>query len=544
MRCMVASTRDRDEVTSRACCFRPHVFPVISPGLAVVWRHGPPLPVARPRTLAELVTSCQERHGDAIVLDDGRQLISWNNLVTWSGRLASRWRDRVAPGERVAILVGNGLPHLLAELAAWRLGAVAVPIFSGIGLLRVSELLHAVEPALIVADGGSALASGMPGISSDEVMSEAFSPGPGFARPVSADTPCLILFTSGSSGRARGVILSHDNLCSQQAAFAQVWPDVGPGDRLASYLPWHHSFGALAERLWALTRGATMTLVPGGGRDHHRLVTTVRRVRPTVVMSVPKIHRLFSDGDALDFSVLRWVFTAGAPLPEAIAERYAQRGVAVYEGWGLTETSPSAAITPAGRVRMPGVVGEPIPGVAIGVRADGRILVRGPNVMLGYWRDEAATAACCTRDGDQRVIDSGDLGGWTPAGLRLDGRADHQVKLPNGEKVTSAVIEAALHEHPAVAHAVVCAEPDLVALIEAAPGHCPRAVASAIAAVNAAEPVPYRRIGEAFLITDPLCVERGQLTASLKVARAEVIAQFRGWRRGGGGPFAALPFPI
>ena len=506
----------------------------------LIWRQGPSLPIARPRTLAELTAACRDRLGATIVLDDGVQRSSWHDLDTWSGRLAACWRHRVDAGQRVAILVGNGLPHLLAELAAWRLGAIAVPVFTGIGGPRVGELLRAVEPALIVADGVCGQPPGIPAISSAELMTAALAPGPDYARPVAADTPCLILFTSGSSGRARGVTLSHDNLCSQQAAFAQLWPEVGPGDRLAAYLPWHHSFGALAERLWALCRGATTTLVPGGGRDRDQLLATVRRVRPTVVMSVPKIHRLLSESDALDFTALRWVFTAGAPLPEVVAARYARRGVAVHEGWGLTETSPSATITPPGRPRSAGVVGEPIPGVAVGVRADGRILVRGPNVMLGYWRDDAATAACCALEGGERVIDSGDLGAWTPTGLRLDGRADHQLKLPNGEKVPAAAIEAALHEQSAVAHAVVCAEPDLIALIEPAPGHDAHAVIAAVAAVNANEPVPYRRITEVVLISEPLRLEDGQLTASLKVARGEVIAQFRAWRRGAKSAFASL----
>ena len=506
----------------------------------IVWRQGQPLVADRPRTLAEFTVACRDRLGATIVLDDGGRRCSWDDLTTWSGRLAAHWRDRVAAGQRVAILTGNGLPHLLAELAAWRLGAIAVPIFSGLGAQRVGESLGVVEPALIIADAACGQPPAASVLSSAEVMAAALAPGADYARQVSPDTPALILFTSGSSGRARGVTLSHDNLCSQQAAFAQLWPEVGPGDRLASYLPWHHSFGALAERWWALGRGATTTLVPGGGRDRDQLVATVRRVRPTVLMSVPKIHRLLTDSDALDVAALRWVFTAGAPLPEVVAERYAQRGVAVYEGWGLTETSPSATITPPGRTRAAGVVGEPIPGVAVGVRADGRILVRGPNVMLGYWRDDAATAACCTGAGGERVIDSGDLGTWTATGLRLDGRADNQLKLPNGEKVSAAALEAALHEHPAVAHAVVCAEPDLIALIEPTPGHDAHAVAAAVAAVNANEPVPYRRIAEVVLITQPLRLEHGQLTASLKVARAEVIAQFRAWRRGGPGFFAAL----
>jgi long-subunit acyl-CoA synthetase (AMP-forming) len=333
------------------------------------------------------------------------------------------------------------------------------------------------------------------------------------------------------------VVLSHGNLCSQQAAFAALWPEIGPGDRLAAYLPWHHSFGALAERLWALCRGATLTVVPGGGRDRELLAATLRAVRPTVFMSVPKIHALVMERGLIAERSLRWAFTAGAPLDHTVFRWYQERGIPVHEGWGLTEASPSCTITVPGAAHVQGVVGQPIPGVAVGVRAsDGRIFVRGPNVMRGYFGLESP----CLLDG---MLDSGDLGAWTEAGLHLHGRADHQLKLANGEKVSAATLEAALHSHPAILHAVVAVEGELMAVVEACAGAGAAAVMAGVVALNAAQEAPWQRLAAVYLLHQPMAVENGMLTASLKVSRGRVLSTLRAWRLHGGPALERLAVP-
>ncbi|MBA2481629.1 MAG: AMP-binding protein [Planctomycetes bacterium] len=507
----------------------------MSPSIA--WISGAALPADRPSTLGELFSRCVARLGSTTVLVDGELGLSWQDLDLWSGRIAAALADRVAPGERIAILAPNGAAHLLVELAAWRLAAVAAPIFTGFGQQRLRALVAELDPRVVVVADPAHAACAPPGaeiISTARVLEWARSSVRGIDRPASARTPCLIQFTSGSTGAPRGVVLCHDNLASQQAAFAQLWPEIGAGDRLASYLPWHHSFGALAERLWALCRGATITVVPGGGRDRQRFVDTVRAVRPTVFMSVPKMHAVALGEHALDARALRWAFTAGAPLPEELFAAYQRLGAPVYEGWGLTETSPSATITPPGSRHHPGVVGVPIPGVEVGVEADtGRILVRGPNVMLGYHRREAPTLV----DGG---LDSGDLGRWSDHGLVLTGRADQVLKLGNGEKVAAAEIEAALLAHPSVHHAVVAADGELIALLDAHAGHRMSALADAVRAANAAEPVPYRRIARAYALSRPCTIENGQLTASMKVARGAVLSMWSRWTSEGGAEVVAI----
>lgn len=483
--------------------------------------------------LPELIAACRQAFGGETVLIDGELTACWDELDAWSARIAGALAGRIAAGERVAIVLSNGLPHLLAELVAWRLAAIAVPIFAGFGVVRIAGLLRVVEPALVITDMPD-IAVGFPWMTTAELLALRRGSQDGPQRAVGETTPCLVQFTSGSTGLPRGVVLTHGNLCSQQAAFAALWPEVGSGDRLAAYLPWHHSFGGLAERLWSLARGACLTVVPGGGRDRGALLRTVRAVAPTVFMSVPKVHQLVLDEGLFAQGSLRWAFTAGAPLSADLDRRYAALGIPVYEGWGLTETSPSCTITRSGVPRSAGVVGQPIPGVAVGVRqSDAHILVRGPNVMAGYY----GASLPCLVDG---VFDSGDLGEWTPCGLRLIGRADHQLKLGNGEKVSAAELEAALHERPGVHHVVVSAEPELVALIEAIAGVEADVLECAVHAVNAEQAIPYQRIVTAYRVVLPMTVENGQLTASLKVSRGRVLAAFRAWREHGGGGFVRL----
>jgi long-chain acyl-CoA synthetase len=251
-------------------------------------------------------------------------------------------------------------------------------------------------------------------------------------------------------------------------------------------------------------------------------------------MSVPKMHAVAMQDAALDLGCLKWAFTAGAPLAEDAFSWYAKRGIPVYEGWGLTECSPSATITPPGDRRRAGVVGQPIPGVAVGVECgSGRILVRGPNVMLGYHRRPSP----CLAEG---VLDSGDLGAWTDDGLKLLGRADHMLKLANGEKAHAPAIEARLEAQAAVHHAIVAVDDDLVALLEPRSGLARSDLSAALAAANADQPVPYLRVARAYAIAHPLTIENGHLTTSMKVARGNLLASWREWMRGGGNDFERI----
>ena len=489
----------------------------VIPAPSTIWRHGERLPEGRPRTLAELCAAAEVVAAGAVVLVDAGRSWTWPELLLAAGRLARTWAPSVTSGSVIVVLLPNGAAHLLAELAAWHLGAIAAPLWPGFSPAARAALVQRLGPVLVVADDGADARW-----SAAEVLAAADRTGPADPwRPAQPDDPALILATSGSTGDPRLVKLSHDNLCSQQSAFAMLWPDVGPGDRIAGYLPWHHSFGALAERLWSLCRGACLTVVPGGGRDQAAFIAILRAVRPTRFLSVPKLHQLAQASGALDLAALRWAFTAGAPLGQATEDWYDKRGIPLIEGWGLTESSPSATIT-RGEPRQSGIVGVPIPGVAVGVQPDGRILVAGPGVMLGYVDGPAGLG----QDADgARCIDSGDLGQWSAAGLILGGRADRTVKLANGEKADLGAIEQFLESVAGVSCAAVALRAGhlravLVPAVSLDVASCRRA----LQAWNLAAPAPWLRVLDATWIDRPATAADGLLTASHKTSRAALLA--------------------
>jgi long-subunit acyl-CoA synthetase (AMP-forming) len=156
--------------------------------------------------------------------------------------------------------------------------------------------------------------------------------------------------------------------------------------------------------------------------------------------------------------------------------------------------------------------------------------------MRGYYGQETP----CLRDGQ---LDTGDLGAWTEAGLQLTGRADHQLKLANGEKVSAADLEAALHGHPAIQHAVVAVDGALLAVIEARAGVPARMVLQAVREVNQKQSAAWQRLTEVYLLHEPMQIDNGLLTASMKVSRGRVLALLRAWRSEGGAQLERLALP-
>jgi long-chain acyl-CoA synthetase len=300
-----------------------------------------------------------------------------------------------------------------------------------------------------------------------------------------------LIYTSGTTGKPKGVLLSHSNFASNVSAVHEIFP-MDAADRSLSFLPWAHSFGQTCELHCLLSMGASMAL----NSAVEKLVDELGEVKPTLLFSVPRIfNRLYDkitkdisskpapiqmlfksalqtaaakrDGkpvgvadrvklalaDKLIFTKVRgrlggnlkYAFSGGAALSREVAEFIDGLGILVYEGYGLTETSPIAtANCPSGR--KIGSVGRPIPGVKIvidkaatGDEKNGEIIVYGPNVMQGYYNRPEENEKVLLPDGGFRTGDMGyiDADGF----LWITGRIKEQYKLENGKYVVPAPLE-------------------------------------------------------------------------------------------------------
>jgi long-subunit acyl-CoA synthetase (AMP-forming) len=369
-------------------------------------------------------------------------------------------------------------------------------------------------------------------------------------RAVQPDDLCVLMYTSGTTGMPKGVRLMHRNLLSQQKAIGLLW-DLSAKDTVMGYLPWHHSFGGLFERFLTLYHGCEYCLDDSRGKDLDRLIENWRVYNPSLFFSVPRVHDLLlarcRENHEIDATVfggrLRFVFTAGAPLPAPVGAGYRQRNIPVMEGWGLTETSPCVTLTAMDNKWKSGLVGFPIPGVTVRVDADQEILVKGPNVMEGYLDDEEATAHVIDEDG---WFHSGDLGEFTKEGLRIYGRKDGAFKLTTGEKVHPQRIENILmNESPYISLALVVGSgrdyvgaaifPAMSLLREWADRKGVSAenlvesaavkelFAEELARVNPNIEVKYQRVIRAVLIGEEPSLVNGELTPSGKVVRRAVM---------------------
>ena len=279
----------------------------------------------------------------------------------------------------------------------------------------------------------------------------------------SDDDGLLLVYTSGTTGKPKGALLTHANCFWTNLSFDRV-AGLGAEDTVLQVLPQFHVGGWNVQPLLAWWKGATVVLEPAF--DPARALALIAEKRVTTMMGVPATYLFMAQDPGFakaDLWTLRRAVVGGAPMPESLLETWHERGVEIVQGYGLTEAAPNVlCLPPEDAARKRGFAGKPYPHVDVALRdietggllegaAEGELLVRGPNVFAGYWRNAEATEAAFA-DG---WLVTGDVAARDEEGYyRLVGRTKDLV-ISGGENVYPAEIENVLHEHPAVREAAV-----------------------------------------------------------------------------------------
>lgn len=486
---------------------------------------------------------------------------------------------------RVAFIAGNNYQRLVCEMAVMSCGLVSVPIFAGYPKDLMTKLLTFSDVDLLISDHPQKIVSldeetlsrnililnnsnlyGMDKSrncnSFEQVMvnplsDEQLSLVTKKFVDVEPEQLALIMYTSGTSGFPKGVQLSHQNLMSQQKALQKLW-QLESGMRFLCYLPWHHSFGGLFERFFALHSGGCLAIDDSCGKDVDKLLKNFSEIKPHVYFSVPKIYQEIvariltskQDEEVFFHSELKFIFTAAAPLPLSISDVFRNKHIPVIEGWGLTETSPCCTLTQlsfdneANLERVSGVVGHPIPGVELTLGQENEIMVRGLNVMSGYFNNPRATARAFTQDG---WFKTGDIGMFTPNGVKIISRKERMFKLSNGEKIFPAQIEDSVNNHcKFIKYSFVFGsgeekpfiimfpnsdlfttslvqDPDASGCISPQNAGClSKCLSKCIKEINDTRPAGFERIERALIINRELSLEANELTPSFKLIPSKI----------------------
>ncbi|GAA1413408.1 AMP-dependent synthetase/ligase [Catellatospora coxensis] len=502
----------------------------------------------------------------AVIVDDVDRLTDpvWDNaaqtpqLVQFSRRAGSGWADvtcaefhaevvalarglvaaGVQPGDRVALMSRTRFEWTLIDYAIWACGAVTVPIYETSSTEQVQWILadsgavgcftetaahtatvREAAPALArlwQIDGGDLSKLVTRGESVDAAEIDVRR------KSGSADDPATIVYTSGTTGRPKGCVLTHRNMLSDIGnAIPALDILFQEGSSTVLFLPLAHAFARLLQ----------IGVVQGRVRTSHtadvkNLVDDLGAFKPTFLLSVPRVFEkvynsarqkaqaggkgaIFDKAEAvaiaysqaletpggpgLSLRIKHTVFdklvygklraalggrchsaiSGGAPLGERLGHFFRGVGLNVLEGYGLTETSPAITFNRAGSQRI-GTVGQPLPGVTIAIADDGEILARGEVIFPGYWNNPAATAEAIDADG---WFHTGDLGSLDDDGfLRITGRKKEIIVTAGGKNVAPAVLEDRVRAHALVSQCMVVGDrqPFIAALVtidpEALPG--------------------------------------------------------------------------
>lgn len=428
--------------------------------------------------LASIVTESAARAPESAAVRLGDASLTYAELDEASARLAALLRERgLERGDRVGVMLPNVLEFPVAYYGVLRAGGVVVPM---------NVLLKRREIAFYLGDSGARLLLAWHGFAeeartgAEEAGAElvevepltfaaalaAHEPAPGLAGTAEDDT-AVILYTSGTTGSPKGAELTHLNLHRNADVSSRTTCGIVAGDVVLGALPLFHSFGQTVSMNTSLKVGASLTLVPKF--DPEEALATIQRDRVTHFYGVPTMFGalLHHPGrERFDTSSLRTCITGGASMPVEVLRGFEDAfGCVVLEGYGLSETSPVACSNHPGRERKPGSIGTPIEGVEMRVVDEndeplpqgevGEIVIRGHNVMKGYWQRPDATAEAM-RGG---WFHSGDMARVDEEGYFYIVDRKKDLIIRGGYNVYPREVEEVLYEHPKIREAAVVGVP-------------------------------------------------------------------------------------
>lgn len=416
--------------------------------------------------------------------------ITWTDYRSYADYLGAGLIEiGVKPGDRVAILSENRWEWLVADHAILTAGAADVPIHSPSTAAQIQyQLEHSGACGIVVStnDQWAKVASIL-----DQVPSLKFailidarpesSPIPTYTwdglrqlgvragakgrqeidarqAKINDDSLATIIYTSGTTSRPKGVMLSHGNLLTNAVASVIV-NGANSSDVIMNWLPLSHVFARLSDHYTSTLTGMTMGLA----QSANTVLDDVKEIQPSYFTTVPRLMEkawavLMAQPQADRVALARKMFgrrlknmtSGGGPLPPHIAYDFKDLGLLIYEGYGLTETSPIISVNREGHWKI-GTVGRAIIDVEVKIADDGEIITRGPHVMQGYWRDPEATKAAI-KDG---WFYTGDLGSLDEDGyLKITGRKKDLIVTAGGKNIAPAAIEALLVQDDFIEQAI------------------------------------------------------------------------------------------
>lgn len=454
----------------------------------------PALLASLPARISDIPRRRANAAPDAPALSEDGRIVTYGELAEATDAAAARLRALgVRAGDRVMIVGENSVAQITLIFACAAIDAWAVNVNARLPEREVDQFRdHSGARLLVYTSAVSPEAAGharrhgagAPDRTGGAPTLDAWIAGPlylaAIPEPVFTDgarQPAALIYTTGTTGRSKGVMLSHRNLLFI-AAVSSALRGLAPGDRVYGALPISHVYGLASVMLGTLYAGACLYLQPRFSVD--ALLHALRHDRLTIVQGVPAMYaRLLEALGGSDTPLathLRFAYAGGSPLDPHLKRQVEKLlGQPLHNGYGMTESSPTISQTRIEAPRDDTSVGYAIPGIEVRIAggAVGELLVRGPNVMLGYYKEPAFTAAAIDADG---WLNTGDVARRDEDGaLFIVGRSKELI-IRSGFNVYPLEVETVLNAHPAVTQSAVVGrgtangEEEVIAFIEPHPG--------------------------------------------------------------------------